>query len=816
MASTEKPDAARVVIVGGGIVGCSVAYHLARLGWKDLVLLEQTKVSGGTTWHAAGLVGRLRTSTSMTQINQYSVELYSRLAEETGEPTGWNQVGSIIVGRNEERMAQLERTRAMAQIFGVEAAMLDPAQIAARWPAMRTEDLLGAVWLPGDGKVQPELVTKALAKGARDHGVDVLEGTRVVDIVREHNRVCGVRTEKGTIRCEQVVLCGGMWTRELALRAGVTIPLYPVEHHYAVSAPIEGVHDDLPVVREPDASIYFRSEGDSILLGAFQSYTNAWRVPTIPAEFSFELLEADWGRFEEPLRAGRWRVPALEKAEFPKFVNGPESFTPDNNFILGETPELGNLFVAAGFNSAGIACAGGAGRVLAEWLVGGAPPLDLWSVDPRRFAPFQNNRSFLEKRVTEVVGLHYQMAWPNREMESGRGLRKTPLHERLESAGAAFGSKMGWERPNWFAPPGVEPKTEYSFGRQNWFEHSAREHIAARETVALFDQTGFSKYRLRGRDALKLLNRLCGADMDVAAGSVVYTGMFNERGGFESDLTFVRESTESYYVVTATGQTRHDYDWIVKHIEPGMDASLADVTTAFGVLGLMGPRARQVLERASRADVSDAAFPFGTAQTIDVGCAEVRALRVTYVGELGWELHVPIEQMCEVFDVLHIAGADQGLSNAGHYAINSLRLEKAYRAWGHEIGPDDTPLEAGLSFAVAWDKPGGFLGREALLRQKDAGVSKRLATFVLEDPGPVLWGSEPICRDGEVVGFTTSGGYAHTLGGAVAMGYVRGEAPVGAAFVREGSYEIECAGKRFAAKVYLRSPYDPRRERILV
>ncbi len=811
--SDPLPTSARAIVVGGGIVGASVAYHLGELGWRDVVLLEQNRLSGGTTWHAAGLVGRLRTSSSTTRINQYSAELYAQLTEETGIDVGWTRCGSLIVARTEERMTQLRRTAAMAELFDVEATLVDVDGIAALWPLMRTEDLLGGVFLPGDGKVKPDQTALALAKGAQMRGVAVYEDARVTGLVHSGGRVHGVETETETMTADVVVLAGGMWTRGLALSAGVTVPLYPVEHHYVQSAPIDGVHHGLPVCRDPDAAIYFRSEEDCVLLGAFQKYTKPWTVDAIPDDFSFKLLEDDWPKFADPFAAGKWRVPALEAAEFPKFVNGPESFTPDNQFILGETPELEALYIAAGFNSAGIACAGGAGKVLAEWIADGAPGMDLWSVDPRRFAPIHNEVEFLRERVTETLGLHYQMAWPNREFETGRDLRRTPIHDRLVKAGASFGTKMGWERPNWFAGEGAAPTVEYSFGRQNWFDAFCAEQFAARNGVALFDQSSFSKYIVRGADAARVLEHICGNRIDVAPGKIVYTGLFNKRGTFESDLTVIRLAADEFLVVTATSQTQHDAHWIRRNSPDGADVALTDVTTDFGVLGLMGPKSRDVLERVTPADVSNPAFPFATAQTIRIADVETRALRVTYVGELGWELHVPMPSLAAVFDELVDAGQEFGLRLAGHYAINALRLEKAYRAWGHELSPDDTPLEAGLSFAVAWSKP--FLGRERLLEQKSAGVRKRLVTFVLDNSAVQLWGSEPILRDGIPVGYTTSGAFGATVGAAVAMGYVRADAPVDAAFIRAGRYEIVVDGERISAQAHLRAPYDPKRERIL-
>jgi 4-methylaminobutanoate oxidase (formaldehyde-forming) len=768
----------------------------------------------------------------MTKINKYSAELYASLEQETGHSVGWQQVGSLIVGRSAGRMQQLHRTAAMAEWFGVEVQIISPKAALEKWPLLRIDDVQGAAWLPHDGKLIPKEVTLALAKGARQHGASLFENTRVLEVTHDHGRATGVRTDHGTIKADYVVLAGGMWTRELGLRCGVTIPLYPVEHHYVVTESIPGAFDGLPVGRDPDLCIYFRGEGDAVMLGAFQAHSKAWRVDQIPEKFSFQLLDPDWPKFAEPLKHGKHRIPALETARFAKFVNGPESFTPDNNFILGEAPELRHLFVAAGFNSVGIASAGGAGKYLAEWMTDGQPTIDLWSVDIRRFAPWANNLTFLRERVTEVLGLHYQMAWPNREFETGRGLRKTPLHEQLAARGACFGVKNGWERPNWFArsvssaspgdagaqgePPrqfATVPKMDYSFGRQNWFANHAFEHRACRENVAIFDQSAFSKLTLKGLDAVKVLQRLCGNNVDVPAGKTVYTGLFNERGGFESDLTLVRTSEDEFYIITGTAQTVRDADWITRHVLPTEHAEVVDVTNSFGVLGLMGPNSRALLGKVTDSDLSNEAFPFGTAQFINVGRATVHAVRLTYVGELGWELHVPMEQLEMVYTTLVAAGIGFDLANAGHYAINSLRLEKGCRAWGAELSPDDTPLEAGLGFAIDWKKP--FLGRDALLKQKSDGVKRKLGIFVLRDPEPMLWGSELIYRDGQPVGYTTSGSYGHTVGGAIAMGYVNCADGATAEILKAGRYEINVNGERQPATLHLRAPYDPERKRVL-
>ncbi len=812
----QIPKSARVVVIGGGIAGASVAYHLVRDGWKDTVLLEQNQLAGGTTWHAAGMVGRLRTSNNMTWINRYSAELYAGLKAETGHDVGWKQVGSLIVATNAERMIQLKRTICMSKLFGVEAHMISPREAAEKWPLMRHEDLLGAAWLPHDGKVIPKEVVQALAIGIRNRGGRVCEGVHVTGVQTERGRVVAVETEQGTIQCEHAVITGGMWSRQFGAKLGISIPLYPVEHHYVVSREIPGAFDELPLGRDPDSTIYFRGEGKGIVLGAFQAYTKPWLVPEVPRDFSFKLLEDDWVKYRKPLEAGNWRIPALESAGYEKFVNGPESFTPDNNFLMGEIPGWRGLFVAAGFNSAGIATAGGAGLLAAKWIMEGEAPMDLWSVDIRRFGPEFNNVHFLRDRVTEVLGLHYQMAWPNREFETGRDLKRSPVHGRLATAGACFGVKNGWERPNWFAEPGQSPVTEYSFGKQNWFENHRREHMATRESVALFDQSGFSKIDVQGRDALGFLQRVCANNVDVRPGNAVYTGMLNSRGGFESDLTVIRLAEDRFYLVTGSAQTVRDIDWLQRSRGDGENVHITDVTGAYSVLSIMGPESRNVIGRLSESDLSQAAFPFGAARSIALGAATALAVRITYVGELGWELHVKSEQAGLLYDLLMDAGKNHGIRNAGHYAINSLRLEKGYRAWGAELSPDDTPLEAGLGFAVAWDKQPEFIGKQVLITQKGQKLRKRLAIFVLEDPEAMLWGNEPIFRNGEAVGYTTSGSYGFAVGGAIGMGYLKHPDAADRSAVLQARYELETNGYRVPAQIHLRAPYDPDRIRILV
>ncbi|MCC6232672.1 MAG: GcvT family protein [Verrucomicrobiales bacterium] len=827
---TPPPASVRTLILGGGIAGLSVAYHLGQLGWKDTLVLEQNRLAGGTTWHAAGMVTRLRTSSSMMRINQYSADLYRNLTRESGVDTGWREVGSLVLARTADRWIQIQRTTAMASLLGVECHAISPAQAAERFPLLRTEDLVGAAWIPHDGRCHPESVVLALAAAARASGVRILEHCRATALLTEGSRVVGAMTPAGPVRAECVVLAGGMWSRQLVEPLGITLPLHPVEHHYVVSTPIPGAHGGLPCTRDYDGSIYLRGEDpDSLVFGAFQRTTKVWDVDRVPDDFSFQLLPPDWPKFEEPLRQARWRIPALDDCRDARFVNGPESFTPDNQWLMGETPELAGLFVLAGFNSAGIASAGGAGKCLAEWIVEGHPSLDLTSVDLRRFGPWANSRAFLRARVTESLGLHYEMAWPNREFETAREVRRSALHARLAAAGACFGVKGGWERPNWFAlpaaaplpglpPAATSPVTNYSFGRQNWFTNQAHEHRAAREHVALFDQSGFAKIEVTGPDATSLLQRVCANRVDVAPGRLVYTAMLNRRGGFESDLTVLRVAADAFYLVTGSAQGYRDLHWLRHQLLPGEYVTIRDVTEDYGVLGVMGPASRQLLAETAGADLSHAAFPFGTAGTLRLAGFEVRALRMTYVGELGWELHAPVAALPALYDALRsrrVGTTSAPPVNAGHYAIQSLRLEKGYRAFGSELSPDETPLEAGLTFAVDESKP--FLGREALLMRRTQPLRKRLVSLVLTDPDPLLWGGEPVLREGVTVGQTTSAAYGHTLGASVALAYVRGPDGAGTPdeFLRTGHYEVLLHGARHPARLHLQAPYDPRRARIL-
>ncbi len=811
--AVSLPTEARVVIVGGGIIGCSIAYHLAKMGWQDVVLLERKKLTSGTTWHAAGLVGQLRPSQNMTKLAKYTAELYTRIEEETGQATGFKQNGSVTIATNRERFEELKRNASMAKVFGLDVDVISTAEVRELYPLINTDDVIGGTWISTDGQINPIDVTQALTRGARNGGAQIFEDVKVTRILHDGARATGVQTDEGTIVADQVVLCAGMWSRELARDVGVVVPQHACEHFYLITEPFEGVEPNLPVFRDYDACAYYKEDTGKILLGAFEPIAKPWGGDGIPEDFCFDELDGSFDHFEPVLEQAIKRMPALENAGIQKFFCGPESFTPDDRYHLGESAELDNLFVASGFNSIGIQSAGGVGKVLSEWMRDGHPPADLWEVDTRRNIPFQNNRRYLEDRVTEGLGLLYAMHWPYRQFATSRGVRCSPFHDRLAVRNACFGEVVGWERPNWYAPEGESSEYEYSWFRQNWFEYSAAEHVAVRDNVGMLDQTSFAKYLVQGKDSAKLLGHLCANDVDVEAGRLVYTQWLNERGGIESDLTVGRLAEDKFMVITsATAQTR-DFHWIRRHID-GQAVTLSDVTSAHAVLGVMGPNSRSLINKISTADLGNEAFPFGHFQEIEIGYAMVRAMRVTYVGELGWELHIPTEFALHVYDTLMEAGQADGLKLVGMHAMNSLRIEKAYRHWGHDITDEDTPLEAGLSFAVAFDKAGGFIGRDALLRQREAGLKKRLVQFLLNDPEPLLYHNEPIWRDNQIVGYIASGMYGHTLGGAVGLGYVNNEDGVKADFIKSGQYEIEVAGVRIPATASLRPMYDPSNSRI--
>ncbi len=814
--TTNIPSHARVVIIGGGIIGCSTAYHLAELGWRDVVLLESGKLTSGSTFHAAGLVGQLRSNANVTQLLKYSVELYDRLEQETGQATGWKMSGCLRLACNHERLTDYKRQATTARSFGLDMEILNPQECQALWPIMDGSDVVGGCYMSSDGQANPSDITQALAIGARKGGVKIIEDSKVTGVTVKDGRACGISTEHGDISAEFVVNCGGQWAREIGAMAGVNVPLVSVEHQYMVTEQVEGLDRNMPTIRDPDRRIYFKEEVGGLVAGVYEPNPIAWAVDGIPKGFNFTLLESNWDHFEPAITQCLERVPALEKTGIKDLVNGPESFTPDGNFILGEAPEVDGFFVGAGFNAFGIASGGGAGKALAEWIVGGESSTDLWPVDIRRFGPHQRDVSVVRDRTLELYGKHYAMPWPYEEHLSARPLRVSQLYDRLKEQGACFGEKMGWERPNWFAPKGVEPVDEYSFGRQNWFPHVGDEHRAIRERVGLFDQSSFAKFEMRGSDAEKALSWICANNVAKPNGSIIYTQMLNKRGGIECDLTVARMDDDLYYIVTGTGFRAHDFSWISRNIPADCDAKLVDITDEGFTLSLMGPHARDVLSAVTKDDVSHENFPFGQCHEIAIAGATVKALRITYVGELGWELHGNKENALAVYNALMQAGERFDIANAGYRAIESLRLEKGYRAWGSDIGPDHTPFEAGLGWAVKLKTNCDFIGRAALLERQEKPLPKLLACFTIDDPGVVLLGRETILRNGERVGWLSSGGWGYTLAQNIGFGYVRNASGVDRDYVLSGKYELEVATRRIACKVHLKPLFDPAMSRIKI
>ncbi|MGJ7038516.1 4-methylaminobutanoate oxidase (formaldehyde-forming) [Shinella sp. BE166] len=808
------PSHAEIVVIGGGIIGCSTAYHLARDHKADVILLEQGTLTSGSTWHAAGLVGQLRSSASITRVLKYSVDLYKGLEAETGLATGWKMTGCLRLATNQDRWTEFRRLATTAKSFGMDMHLLTPQEVKTMWPLMEVGDLVGASWLPTDGQASPSDITQSLARGARMHGAKIVENVRVTGFDIEDGRIRRVRTTLGDIACEKVVNCAGQWARQVGAMAGINVPLQPLKHQYIITEKVPGLATDAPTIRDPDRRTYFKEEVGGLVMGGYEPNPQPWTTGDVPDDFAYRLFDDDFDHFEQHMEQAIARVPALERVGVKQMINGPESFTPDGNFILGVAPECKNMFVGAGFNAFGIASGGGAGWVLAQWVVDGEAPLDLWVVDIRRFSGMHRDRQWVLDRTLEAYGKHYTIGFPHEEYESGRPRVVSPLYERLKAHGAVFGSKLGWERPNWFAPKGAEPKDIYSMSRQNWFSAVGDEHRHVREAVGIFDQSSFAKYEMTGPDALKALDWICANDVGKPVGRLTYTQLLNTRGGIEADLTVARLADETFYVVTGTGFRTHDLGWIEDHIPDDLDVTLRDVTEDFGTLSLMGPKARDVLAAVTDADVSNAGFPFGHVREIEIAGHVVRALRVTYVGELGWELHVPIDAIGTVFDALMAAGAPFHIRPVGYRALESLRLEKGYRAWGSDITPNDTPLDAGLGWAVKLRKNTDFLGRRALEALQGEKRKKALAGFTVDNPDVVLVGRETILRNGEPVGYLTSGGYGYTLGKNVGYGYVRRAEGVDDDFLTGGDYELVVAMERTPAKIHLEPLYDPAAVRV--
>jgi sarcosine dehydrogenase len=803
------PSHAQIVVIGGGIIGCSTAYHLARDHKADVVVLEQGRITSGTTWHAAGLVGQLRSSASITKVLKYSVELYKTLQAETGLETGWKMTGCLRLATNQDRWIEFKRLATTARSFGMDMHLVSPDEVKKMWPLMDVSDLVGASWLPTDGQASPSDITQSLAKGARMHGAKFHEGVSVTGFEMNGDRITAVKTNQGDIACEKVVNCAGMWARQIGAMAGINVPLQPVKHQYIITDKIDGLSADAPTLRDPDRRTYFKEEVGGLVMGGYEPDPQAWTMDDVPADWEFKLFDDDFDHFEQHMEQAIARVPALENVGVKKMINGPESFTPDGNFILGRANECENMFVGCGFNAFGIASGGGAGWVLADWVMKGEAPLDLWVVDIRRFAGFQHDRTWVKDRTLEAYGKHYTIAYPHEEYESGRPFLKSPLFGRLQKQRAVFGAKLGWERPNWFALKGDISRDEYSMQRQNWFATVGSEHLHVREHVGVFDQTSFAKFELKGKDAAEALEAICANRVARDVGRLTYTQLLNSRGGIEADLTVVRLAEDHFYIVTGTGFRTHDFGWIKEHLPKGKDVALTDVTEQHCVLSLMGPKARLVLDKVTKSDVTPQGFPFGAVREIEIAGHQLWALRVTYVGELGWELHMPLAAAGDVYDELMKLGVNHQIRPVGYRALESLRLEKAYRAWGSDITPNDTPFEAGLGWAVKLRSGISFLGRDALERVAASPLSKSFVGFTVEDEQAVLVGRETILRNGEFAGYLTSGGYGYTLQKPIGFGYVRCETGVTSDYLLSGDYQLVIANEARPAKISLEPFYDP-------
>jgi len=807
--SSQVPDRAEVVIVGGGIIGASIAYHLTRRGITDVVVLEQGTLTCGTTWHAAGLVSQLKSTHSLTKLATYSARLFEELEDETGQATGYRTPGSISVADNEQRWEEILRGATMAEGVGVETEVIDIDDAVRRWPLLRTDDLVGALYIPRDGQTSPVDTTMALAKGAKARGARVIENVAVTQLRASNGRVTGVATEQGDIEAEIVVLASGMWTRHLAAQIGVNVPLQACEHFYIVTEPIDGVETGMPTLRDPENYTYFKEETGKIMAGFFEPRGKVWRMDEVPRDFSFQSLPEDWEHIGPIFEKAIHRVPALGECGLQLFFNGPEAFTPDGVYYMGEAPEVDNCYVAAGFNSVGIQSAGGVGWALADWIADKHPPMDLNSVDIRRALPFQADDGYLRERISESLGLLYAMHWPFRQYESARGQRLSPLHDRIAAAGAVFGETAGWERPNWYADAGQAKEYEYSYGKQNWHDNMLRECLGVREAVGLFDQTSFAKFFVEGPDAVDVLNRVSVADVDAPIGKAVYTQWCNDRGGIEADLTVNRVAEDKFYVVTAAASETRDWAWL-RRAAAGKQLVMTNVTHDQAMIGVMGPNSRALLSELTDADLSNDGFEFGTGQFIELAGGEVFALRMSYVGELGWELYIPNSAAVDVYDAIVHAGTAHGLVHAGYHAMNSLRLEAGMRHWGHDITDEDTPIEAGLGFAIAWDKAVDFNGRAALEAQRDAPKTKRLIQFRIEDADRQTYHDEPIYRDGVVVGRTSSSMWSATEDRCCAMGYVQHDEAITKAWLGEGTWETNIAGDRVPVTPGISSWYDPK------
>ena len=810
----DVPKKARAVIIGGGIIGCSVAYHLTKLGWKDVLLLERKQLTSGTTWHAAGLIAQLRATANMTKLAKYSQELYGSLEKETGVATGFKRCGSITVALTNERKEEIYRQASMARAFGVEVEEISPQEVKEKYSYLNIDQVKAGVWLPLDGQGDPANIALALAKGARQNGGIIIQNTKVTGFKKEGRRITGVNwsqgDEMGTTDAELVVNCAGMWGHNLGKMMGVNVPLHACEHFYIVTEPVKDLKQ-MPVLRVPDECAYYKEDAGKFMLGAFEPNAKPWGMEGISENFEFDQLPEDFDHFEPILEMAVNRIPALGEAGIHTFFNGPESFTPDDAYHLGLAPEMDNVWIAAGFNSIGIQSAGGAGMALAQWITDGKKPFDLGDVDISRMQPFQGNKKYLFERSKETLGLLYADHYPYRQKASARGIRRSPFHSQLLEKGAVMGELAGWERANWYAERDQKREYEYSWKRQNWFENSAQEHRAVRENIGIYDMSSFGKIRVEGSEACEFLNYISGANCDVPIGKIVYTQFLNEDGGIEADVTVTRLSELSFMVVTPAATRLADQTWMLRH-SINFNIVIIDVTSAEGVLAIMGPNSRKLLSQISSADLSNQNNPFGTAQEVEIGMGLARIHRVSFVGELGWEVYATSDQAGHIFEVIADAGQEMGLKFCGMHMMDSCRIEKGFRHFGHDITCEDHVLEAGLGFAVQVNKP-NFIGRTAVLEKQDAGLNKRLLQFKLNEKEPLLYHNEPIIRDGKISGYISSGNYGHTLGGAIGLGYIECENETVDDLLRS-SYEIEVAGSRIKAAASIRPMYDPKAERV--
>lgn len=801
---SNLPVHASVVVIGGGIIGCSTTYHLAKLG-RDVVQIERSKLTSGTTWHSAAMVRQLRSTVSLTQLARYSVALYSSLGKETGQETGWRQCGSLSIATHADRLTHVRRQASLARAFDIDANELSPQQIREIWPIADLDDVIGGVASPLDGRVNPSDTCAALAKGARAHGARIFEDTRVTGFTLTNGHISGVKTTRGDIGCEAVALCAGLWSRDLAELVGVAVPLHACEHYALITKTVPGVHAKLPILGDHDNNIYIREEVGGLLIGCFEPNARPIGMDKLPADFSFDLLDENWDHFEPAMMSALRRIPALKSVEVRTLINGPESFTPDDRFMLGEAPEVGGFFLGCGMGSVGMASGGGVGRALAEWIVAGEPTMDLWPVDIRRYCRFWNNLRTLRDRAAESLSLHYAIGYPGRERASARRLRVSPFYDRQRQAGAYFEERNGWERPSWFSPFGQTIAAELTFARPASHDCIGREHIAARRSVALFDRTSLSKLLVQGRDAEAVLQRLCSGDVSRCGRRALYTLFLNERGGIESDVVILRIGPDAFLLTTGTSQAVKDADWIRRRTGVSEYATVTDVTSGYAVIALIGPRSRDLMERVSPSGFDDTRFPTSSHREIDIGGCIARAARLSYGGGLGWEIFLPTEFALAVYDELKEQGTALGLVEAGAQALNSLRLEMGFCVWGHDIGPDDTPTQAGLDSLVRLDKPFEFVGAAAARAARAEPPDRRRVVVSAADPAALLGGNEPIFRQGRLIGRTTSAAYGYSLRSAIAQAYVTLDGQE-AGEIDGLAVELDVASRPVAATLHLRSP----------